>query len=184
VPYLSGVSASETSHSSDGQWVAYVSFPDFTLWRSRVDGTQKQQLTFAPFQVVRPRWSPDGTRIAFTDVRPGKTYTIYVISSEGGAPQEIFAGDTHPEIDPSWSPDGDSILFGGSVGEPRGILRIGLKSKAVSTLPGSEGLFSPQLSPDGRYVSAFPTDMSKLMLYDLKTEKWGGNGQGIFQFNT
>jgi hypothetical protein len=51
-------------------------------------------------------------------------------------------------------------------------------------LPGSEGLFSPQLSPDGRYVSAFPTDMSKLMLYDLKTEKWGEMGRGIFQFNT
>ena len=184
VPYLSGVSAAESSVSRDGQRIAYVSFPDFTLWRSRVDGAQKQQLTFPPFQVVRPRWSPDGTRIAFTDVRPGKTYKVYVISSDGGAPQEIFAGDTHPEIDPSWSPDGDSILFGGSVGEPRGILRIDLKSKAVSTLPGSEGLFSPQLSPDGRYVSAFPPDASKLMVYDLKTEKWAEKSGGIFQFNT
>ena len=184
VPYLSGISASETSRSRDGQWVAYVSFPDLTLWRSKADGTEKRQLTFPPFQVVRPRWSPDGTRIAFTDVRPGRTWKIYVISSDGGAPQEIFAGDTHPEIDPSWSPDGNYIVFGGSVGEPRGILRIDLKSKAVSTLPGSEGLFSPQMSSDGRYVSAFPTDASKLMLYDLESGKWVAVGEGIFQFNT
>jgi Tol biopolymer transport system component/DNA-binding winged helix-turn-helix (wHTH) protein len=184
VPYLSGISASEASRSRDGQWVAYVSFPELTLWRSKADGTEKRQLTFPPFQVVRPRWSPDGARIAFTDVRPGKTWKIYVISSEGGAPQEISAGDTHPEIDPSWSPDGDSIIFGGSIGEPRGILRIDLKSKAVLTLPGSEGLFSPQMSSDGRYVSAFPTDASKLMLYDLKSGKWVAMAEGIFQFNT
>jgi len=184
VPYLSGISASEASRSRDGQWVAYVSFPDLTLWRSKADGTEKRQLTLPPIQVVRPRWSPDGTRIAFTDVRPGRTWKIYVISSEGGAPQEIFAGDTHPEIDPSWSPDGAYIFFGGSVGKPRGILRIDLKSKAVSTLPGSEGLFSPQMSSDGRYVSAFPTDASKLMLYDLESGKWVAIGEGIFQFNT
>jgi Tol biopolymer transport system component len=185
VPYLSGVSASEARLSRDGQWVAYVSYPDLTLWRCRVDGTQRQQLTFPPLQVVTPRWSPDGARIAFTDVRPGKIWNIYIISAAGGAPQEMMAGDTRPEIDPSWSPDGNSIVFGGSVGDAkRGIQRIDLKTHAVSTLPGSEGLFSPQLSPDGRYVASFPTDASKLMLYDLGTGQWQEKDGGIFQFNT
>ena len=186
VPYLSGVSASESSISNDRQWVVYVSFPDLTLWRSKVDGTQKQQLTFPPLQVVTPRWSPDGSRIAFTDVRPGKIWKVYVISSNGGEPQEVLPGDTRPEIDPTWSPDGNSIVLGGSVGDAatRGIQRIDLGTRQVSTLPGSKGLFSPQLSPNGRYVAAFPTDASKLMLYDFQTEQWQETGGGVFQFNT
>jgi len=185
VPYLSGISASEAGISRDGQWVAYVSYPELTLWRSKVDGTQRLQLTFPPLQVVTPRWSPDGSRIAFTDVRPGKTWKVYVISSSGGAPQEIIPGDTRPEIDPSRCPDGNSIVFGGSVGDAkRSIRRVDLKTHAVSTLTGSEALLSPQLSPDGRYVSALPTDASKLMLYDFKTGQWQQKGGGIFQFNT
>src|SRR6266567_723014 len=177
--------SSELGISRDGQWVAYVSYPELTLWRSKVDGTQRLQLTFPPLQVVTPRWSPDGSRIAFTDVSPGKTWKVYVISSSGGAPQEIIPGDTRPEIDPSWCPDGNSIVFGGSVGDAkRSIRRVDLKTHAVSTLTGSEALLCPQLSPDGRYVSALPTDASKLMLYDFKTGQWQQKGGGIFQFNT
>src|SRR5882724_12147643 len=32
VPFLSGISADSVSFSKDGQWVAYVSFPEGTLW--------------------------------------------------------------------------------------------------------------------------------------------------------
>jgi DNA-binding winged helix-turn-helix (wHTH) protein/Tol biopolymer transport system component len=185
VPYLSGISAFEARISRDGQWVAYISYPDLTLWRCRVDGSQRQQLTFPPLEVARPRWSPDGTRIAFADVRPGKMWNIYILPSVGGAPQEIMPGDTRPESDPSWSPDGISIMLGGSVHDAkRGIQRLDLKTHAISTLPGSQGLFSPQLSPDDRYVAAFPADASKLMLYDVKTGHWHEKGGGIFEYNT
>jgi len=47
-------SASETGISRDGQWVAYVSYPDLMLWRCEVDGTERQQLTFPPMQVAGP----------------------------------------------------------------------------------------------------------------------------------
>lgn len=185
VPYLSGISASEGRISRDGNWLAYVSYPDLTLWRCRVDGTQRQQLTFPPLQIATPRWSPDGARIAFTDVTPGKIWNICTISAAGGVPRQIMPGDTRAEIDPSWSPDGNFIVFGGSVGDgKRGIQRLDLRTHAVSTLRGSEGLFSPQLSPDGRYVAAFPTDASKLMVYDVTTGQWQEKGSGIFQFNT
>ena len=39
-------------------------------------------------------------------------------------------------------------------------------------MPGSEGLFSPHWSPDGRYIAAMSSDSSKLMLFDFKTQKW------------
>jgi eukaryotic-like serine/threonine-protein kinase len=44
VPFLSGISADSVSFSKDGQWVAYVSFPEGTLWKSKLDGSQRIQL--------------------------------------------------------------------------------------------------------------------------------------------
>jgi hypothetical protein len=37
---MGGVSADYLAFSADGEWVAYVSFPDATLWRSRVNGEE------------------------------------------------------------------------------------------------------------------------------------------------
>jgi hypothetical protein len=42
----------------DGEWVTYVLLPEGTLWRSRVNGSERTQLTIAPFRVTLPRWSP------------------------------------------------------------------------------------------------------------------------------
>ena len=83
VPYLSGISAIRLAFSKDGQWVAYSSFPDGTLWRSRVDGTERLQLS--PSSMVRadaPQWSPDGKQIAFS-ANPGTNKHIYIVSVDG-----------------------------------------------------------------------------------------------------
>ena len=45
---------------------------------------------------------------------------------------------------------------------------VDLKTKQVSTLPPSEGLFQPPLVPDGRHVVAMPLDESKLMIFDSR----------------
>ena len=46
VPFLGGISATDPTFSRDGKWVAYASYPDHTLWRSRSDGSERMQLTF------------------------------------------------------------------------------------------------------------------------------------------
>jgi len=38
----------------DGQWVAYASYPEGSLWRSKVDGTERLQLTFPPMAILWP----------------------------------------------------------------------------------------------------------------------------------
>jgi len=58
VPYLGGISAEFLDFFKDGQWVAYVAYPQGTLWRSRIDGSEALQLTFPPVSVVYPRWCP------------------------------------------------------------------------------------------------------------------------------
>ena len=185
LPYLAGISASEAEISRDGNWVAYVSYPDLTLWRSRLDGTEKVQLTSPPIEVVGPRWSPDGTRIAFTDLQAGRVWKVYSVSARGGIPEETFPGDTKAEIDPSWWPDGRSIVFGRSYLSGKGeIVRVDLATHQVSTVPGSERIFSPRLSPDGTKIAAFFEQGSKLMLYDFRTRQWRDAAHGTFQFNT
>ena len=64
-PYLSGISAAQVEVSPNGEWVAYVSYPDAVLWRSKIDGTQRQALTKKPMNPALPRWSPDSQHIAF-----------------------------------------------------------------------------------------------------------------------
>ena len=72
VPFLSGISADSVSFSKDGQWVAYVSFPEGTLWKSKSDGSQRIQLTYPPLTALLPSWSPDGRQIVFYGFLPGQ----------------------------------------------------------------------------------------------------------------
>ena len=105
VPYLGGISAGEADFSRDVQWVAYVSYPDHTLWRSKVDGRERLQLTYAPIAAELPHGSPDGRQIAFMGLAPGKDYKIFLISRGGGQVHGITT-DQFMEGDPTWSPDG------------------------------------------------------------------------------
>ena len=54
VRFLGGISAGELDFSPDGGWVTYVSYPDLTLWRSRMDGSERLQLTFPPMRAALP----------------------------------------------------------------------------------------------------------------------------------
>ena len=172
VPFLGGISAEFLSYSNDGQSIAYVSFPEGTLWRSKADGSDKMQLTSPPMYVLLPRWSPDGKQIAFYAEQHGHPMHVYLISSDGGVPQELLPSDPAREYDPVWSPDGNSLLFSGPAGGPTAVHQVDLKTRRVSTLPGSEGLFSPRWSPDGRYIVAMPANSHNLMLFDVQSRKW------------
>jgi Tol biopolymer transport system component/DNA-binding winged helix-turn-helix (wHTH) protein len=177
VPYAGGISAEDVDVSKDRQWVAYVSYPERILWRSRVDGSQRLQLSMPPMEVYLPRWSPDGKQIAFAAAVPGKPSRIHVVGADGGRPMQLTA-ENHYETDPNWSPDQKSLVFGdapwldGSAPGSAVIHILDLKTRKVSTLSGSEGLFSPHWSPDARYVLAMSLDTLRLMLFDFSIHKW------------
>jgi len=171
VPFLSGISAGELDYSRDGKWITYVSYPEGTLWRSRVDGSERLQLTYAPGFAALPRWSPDGTRIAYVSRRPGLPWKIFLISAQGGTPQEILPAD-QAEMDVTWSPDGKKLAFGRLDAPSIPIYLVDLATHQLSAIPGSEGLFSPRWSPDGQYLAALTQDSSKIMLFTFQTQKW------------
>jgi len=172
-PFLSGISAQDVAFSKDGQWVAYVSYPEGTLWRSKADGSDRLQLSFPPLYAMLPRWSPDGKHLVFFDYETGKPTRIYLVSADGGTPQAMMPGGPETQTDPTWAPDGNSVAFGGVIRTAMdGIHIFDLKTRQVSTLPGSDKLYSPRRSPDGRYMVAMPTDSLGLRLFEFKTEKW------------
>jgi Tol biopolymer transport system component/DNA-binding winged helix-turn-helix (wHTH) protein len=191
VSFLSGISAEGVDFSKDGEWATYVTIPEGILWRSKLDGSQRLQLTFPPMRATMPRWSPNRKQIAFSAQVPGKPWKNHLISAEGGIPEQIVPGPRN-EDGPSWSPDGNSLAFGymtfleheGS--GPFTIQLVDLKTRGVSTLPGSEGLYSASWSPDGAYVAAETADNSKLVLFDRALNKWMdlvSSGVGYFEWS-
>jgi WD40 repeat protein len=54
-----------------------------------------------------------------------------------------------------------------------------MKTRQITTLPGSQGRYSPRWSPDGRYIAALPFDESGIKLFDLKTQKWSMLVKGL-----
>ncbi len=173
VPFLAGLSVDDVEFSRDGQWLAYVTYPEGSLWRSKPDGSQRLQLTFPPMQAFLPRWSPDAKRIAFSASMPGKQWSVFLVSADGGTPEQVI-GAEHNEGDAGWSSDGSMLVFGRLLfGQTTGIGTLELKTHQVSVIAGSEGLFSPRWSPDGRYIAAMPAEgQDRLMLFDYSEKKW------------
>ena len=54
----------------------------------------------------------------------------------------------------------------------RALQIIHLATKQTRTIPGSEGLFSPRWSPDGRWIAALTLDQKSLMLFDVAHQQW------------
>jgi len=174
VPYLGGISAGEADFSRDGQWVTYVSYPESTLWRSKVEGGDRLQLTYPPMQAALPHWSPDARQIAFSGTTPGGPVKMFLISSDGESLRAVTT-DQMLETDSTWSPDGKTLAFGHYEpvrADETFIELFNLETRQISELPGSRGIFAPRWSPEGQYVIAASHRSDKLMLYDVKNHKW------------
>jgi Tol biopolymer transport system component len=99
-----GVSDYNADFSHDGQWIAFRSaLPGGTpdIWKMRIDGTGREQLTSNAAWNGFPAWSPDDTHIVFHSNRagcPGGTATwsvcsqIWRIGADGGSPTALTAG--------------------------------------------------------------------------------------------
>jgi DNA-binding winged helix-turn-helix (wHTH) protein/Tol biopolymer transport system component len=175
VPFLNGISAGDIEVSRDGQWVTYVSYPDHTLWRSRLDGSARLQLTYPPLYAVLPHWSPDGQQIAISGSTLGMPWKVLLVSKDGGRTQAV-SPDQSEERDATWSSDGKMLAFGldgGGNGDKTFIELFNTETHQISELLGSRQIYAPRWSPDGHYIVGISYDASnKLMLYDVWGHTW------------
>ncbi len=169
--------ATRVSFSRDSQWVAWTD-NDEKLWRARAaDGSDKVQLTPAYLEVFMAHWSPDGKQLAIMAREPGKVWRTYLVSADGGTPEPLLREDRNA-ADPDWSADGKSLVFGrepdlmGKESGSHAIQLLDLATMKTETIPGSEGLFSPRWSPDGRWIVALSLNQKTIFLYDVAQQHW------------
>jgi DNA-binding winged helix-turn-helix (wHTH) protein/Tol biopolymer transport system component len=176
VPFLSGISAIDPTFSRDGQWVAYTSYPDHTLWRSRSDGSERMQLTYPPMEVAVPAMSPDGSKVSFAIANDG----TYMVGMDGGQPQRIGEKNS---FGGNWSPDGNLVVVPTirPGDEPSKVyLRIfDFRTRKISDVPSSQGMDGGEWVTQGVLV-AVTEDGLKLKTFDLKTQKWSDLLAGYF----
>jgi len=153
------------------------------LWVANPDGSRVQRLTSHPGIESGPRYSPDGSLIAFTGRYEGNT-DVYVVPSTGGIPKRLTY---HPYNDVAlgFTPDGKSILFA----SPREVhtrryqqlFTVPVTGGAVTKLPIPHGV-KAAFSPDGKKIVYLPIaeafrewknyrggTASRLMIFDFAT---------------
>jgi eukaryotic-like serine/threonine-protein kinase len=165
LPYLGGITAMQLVVSPDRKWIVYSEYPRGYLWRCKVDGSERLQLTDSLSQM--PTWSPDSRWIAYSNWQE-----LYRISVDGGTPEKLTS-EGFTEVLPSWSPDGKSVYFNDY--PIQGHLRIrivDLETKKVTTMPDSEGYYAPLWSPDGQYLAAIRNPPKSAALYSMTTKRW------------
>lgn len=174
VPFLPELSATFVDFSKDGNWITYARSDDLSLWTARVQGGEPRRLDFESTEVELPRWSPDGTQIAYMALRPGKTWRIFIVPREGGPAREAAQGNENQGA-PTWSPDGKFLVYGGvdcEVTRNCAIHLIELSTGKVTTAPGSEGLGTARWSPDGSRIAALDRAKHQVVVFDLHTKQW------------
>jgi Tol biopolymer transport system component len=151
-PALGGESAFYVEPSPDGEWLVWVHYPDGTLWKSRTDGSLRQQLTRTPLEAHLPQWSPDGRTIAFAGRTPDEPrLAIHVVAADGSAGSVVARPERVNDYywDPCWRPDGTLVFSRLLSTEPGGILHLDPKTKRVDQMPDTDSLRWPKCSMQG-----------------------------------
>jgi Tol biopolymer transport system component len=102
---------------------------------------------------------------------------IELIPSEGGTPREVYP-EPRNQGSPAWSADGKSLIFGRlpwlEIGHklPVRLAKLDFRTRQLAEIPGSEDMFLPAMSPDGKFLAALHTVESYVAVYEFATDKW------------
>ena len=177
--------AARPDFSPRGDLVAFQAYADgtFHIWVMRPDGSGQRRITSGHGDHREPRFSPDGTRLAFSSDRAFKgSYNIWVVDLATSALTQWTntSGLTTPpapasvdEFEPTWSPDGKKIAFVVGSGANGTSIQArdaaGTQTVLATAAPGTR-VNSPSYSPDGTRVAylQFGSNKSNLMVNQVK----------------
>jgi Tol biopolymer transport system component len=154
----------DAKFSPDGRRLAYIR--NDHLWVYDLDLGTHTQLTREGTRHHNPAWSPDGTRIAFSQGMPGRAdVDVFVADASGKSPVERFGGSDADEFPSQWLPD-SSVLVGtqGVRGENVLVVRRGA-SDVTPILQADWVERDPRVSPDGRWLAYVSRESGRDHLY-------------------
>ena len=150
-----GVRERDAEWSRDGKNIVYLSDQsgEYEIYLRPVDGSAppRQLTSGSGVWLFRPRFSPDGTRIAFAD----RSRRLFVLDIATGAQQEVDRGLREDLLNYTWSPDSRLLVYE-RTREDSGLLGISLYSVAEKKVyrlgDGLANDFQPSFSLDGKYL--------------------------------
>jgi len=174
------------SISPDGDSVVYAAFREpniYEIYEMDIATGITTQLTDRLGNLNGPEISPDGTTIAFK-LSTLNSNQIWLMDRDGKNPRSI---PNASGWDPTWSPDGASILFASDM---QGLIQLykikldGSELQKVSDLPAIRG--RSDWSPDGVFIVTYSGEPWKRDVYIMNSDgsnarrltPTGGNSQG------
>jgi Tol biopolymer transport system component len=135
--------------SPNGDWITFASdrVGSGDVWVCHPDGTSLRNVTTGRVVAGAPKWSPDGTMIAFDGRGDDNNFDIYTTLAAGG-PIRRLTWDQSEEVRPSWSANGQWIYFTSDRTGRREIWRMPSAGGAAVQMTSSGGFESSE-SPDG-----------------------------------
>jgi dipeptidyl aminopeptidase/acylaminoacyl peptidase len=127
----------------------------YELYSAPLAGDRIIQLTESDTRSVSPRWSPDGTQIAFTRDDAGtERMAIWIVDRDGADERKLTADDDAMHRDIAWSPDGRSIACVANIGGKRFCIQLidGATGARRQLTDGAYEDARPRFSPDGTWI--------------------------------
>ncbi len=142
------------------------------LWIASVNGGGARRLTTSEGIETTPRFSPDGSQLAFTGQYDSRE-DVYIVPVAGGEPVRVTH---HPDVDivRDWSPDGAALLFASGRANPPAFVHrlwtVPVSGGMPEVLPlymAADGAYSP----DGLRLAYVPTSPA--------FQPWPGGGSHV-----
>ena len=123
---------------------------------------------------IGPRWSPDGTRVAFWANTPGGLNEIFIMDSEGSNARNLTNSASSWETRPVWSPNGSMVAFDAeAIGSGKGLGIITSDGMERHFVPTGTPLTNSAWFPDGGSLLFHTVVGSRIQIHSVRSDGTG-----------